>query len=93
MSREQAKRLRDDWKEHLEMNNKRNERRKILDEIRQRQNKIQMLYRMKPVISPKIRAMEIEIEKKKIRELMIKLEKLPTLEVSLKVEAENNFTL
>ena len=92
MSREQAKRLRDDWKEHLEMN-KRDERRKILDEIRQRQNKIQMLYRMKPVISPKIRVMEIEIEKKKIRELMIKLEKLPTLEVSLRVEAENNFTL
>lgn len=54
-----------------------------LDELQMRRNKLMMLYEMPARLSPKMRMLEIEYEKKRIRELLEKIRKLPTLELQL----------
>jgi hypothetical protein len=54
-----------------------------LDELQMRRKKLKMLYEMPARISPKMRMLEIEYEKKRIRELLEKIQKLPTLELQL----------
>lgn len=54
-----------------------------LDELQMRRKKLMMLYEMPARLSPKMRMLEIEYEKKRIRELLEKIRKLPTLELQL----------
>jgi hypothetical protein len=54
-----------------------------LDELQMRRKKLMMLYQMPAMISPKMRVIEIEIEKRKIRELYQRIKALPTLELQL----------
>lgn len=61
----------------------RNMRWKLLDELEQRKNKLMMLYQMPARLSPKMRVIEIEIEKRKIKELYQRIKALPTLELQL----------